>query len=133
MRSSDVVKRWIQGISAHDLDQVAGCFAVGYEDEAPARRGEFVRGRDQVRQNFERFFTSMPDVHSELRGTIDQGDTVWMEWSMEGTRPDGTRMEFVGVNIFEVKNDSFVSGRIYTELIRDAGGLDAQIERMASG
>ncbi|WP_426997448.1 hypothetical protein [Pseudarthrobacter sp. N5] len=56
-----------------------------------------------------------------------------MEWRMEGRRRDGSRMEFVGVNIFEVENGQFRSGRIYTELVRDAGGIDAQIDRMAAG
>ncbi|MGH3452499.1 MAG: nuclear transport factor 2 family protein [Haloechinothrix sp.] len=110
--------------------EALACFAEDYEDEAPARRGELVRGRDQVRVNFERLLASMPDVHAELRGTVDQGDGVWMEWAMAGTRPDGTRMEFVGVNLFKVEDGLLKRGRIYTELVRDAGGLEAQVERM---
>lgn len=133
MRPSEVVRRWVAAINHHDLDAVVACFAEGYEDEAPARRGEVVRGRDQVRKNFERLFTSMPDIHAELRGAVDDGDMAWMEWAMGGTRPDGTRMEFVGVNVFEVHDDALVRGRIYTELVRDAGGLEAQVDRMASG
>ncbi len=133
MRPSEVVERWIRAINQRDLDEVVSCFAEGYEDEAPARRGEFVRGRDQVRQNFERLFASMPDIHADLRATVDQGDTVWMEWSMQGTRSDGTQMEFVGVNLFEVEHGALVRGRIYTELVRHAGGLDAQVGRMMSG
>ena len=39
-------------------------------------------------------------------------------------------MEFVGVNIFGVRDQHFVWGRIYTELVREAGGIEAQIERM---
>lgn len=39
-------------------------------------------------------------------------------------------MEFVGVNIFEVEDDQFQSGRIYTELVREAGGVEQQLERM---
>ncbi|MCA1708600.1 MAG: nuclear transport factor 2 family protein [Actinobacteria bacterium] len=131
MRPSDVARRWIEAINKHDLDEVATCFAPGYEDEAPARTGEFVRGRDHVRRNFERFFTSMSDIHAELRSAVDQEDTVWMEWSMEGTRLDGTHMKFVGVNVFEVRDGAFVKGRIYTELVREAGGVEAQVRRMA--
>lgn len=52
---------------------------------------------------------------------------------MEGTRYDGSRLEFVGVNIFEVKDARFRSGRIYTELVRDTDGIHAQIDRMAAG
>jgi hypothetical protein len=52
---------------------------------------------------------------------------------MWGTRSNGTPFEFAGVNIFEVRHDRFIRGRIYTELVRDAGGIEAQIERMRRG
>lgn len=130
MRPRDVVVHWIEAINNHDVERVAACFAVDYEDEAPARRGEFVRGRDQVRANFERLFADMPDIHAELRASVDQGEGVWVEWAMAGNRPDGTRMEFVGVNRFWVTDGLLKRGRIYTELVRDAGGLEAQVARM---
>lgn len=133
VKPSEVVRGWIAAINDHDLDHVVACFAEGYEDEAPARRGESVRGREQVRMNFERLFINMPDIHAELRGVVDEGDQVWMEWAMRGTRGDGSRMEFVGVNLFEVQDDALVRGRIYTELVRDAGGLGEQVDRMVSG
>lgn len=56
-----------------------------------------------------------------------------MEWRMFGTRRDGTPMEFVGVNIFGVQDQQFVWGRIYTELVRDDGGIETQIQRMTKG
>ena len=53
---------------------------------------------------------------------------------MSGTRSDGTPMEFVGVNIFEVQGGSFTEGRIYTELVRDGGGgIASQVDRMTHG
>lgn len=60
MRPSHVVERWIRAINTHDFEEVVVCFASDYEDEAPARRGELVRGRAQVRENFERLFAGMP-------------------------------------------------------------------------
>jgi hypothetical protein len=61
---------------------------------------------------------------------VEDGETVWLEWRMQGTRPDGSSMTFVGVNIFDIADDMLARGRIYTELVRDAGGVDAQVERM---
>ncbi len=49
---------------------------------------------------------------------------------MHGPRRDGTRFQFAGVNIFGVRDDQVLWGRIYTALVRDTGGIDAQIERM---
>ena len=128
-----VAERWVQALTAHDLDAVVACFAPEYQDEAPARRGEVVRGNQKVRENVATLFRNIPDLRAELLRCVTDRDTVWIEWRMHGTRRDGTPMEFVGVNIFGVRDDQFVWGRIYTELVRDAGGIDAQIERMTAG
>jgi len=128
-----VIERWIAAINEHDPEAVAECFDPDYHDEAPARRGEFVRGQEQVRQNFGALFGAVPDLRAELLGLVVDGDTVWMEWRMGGRRTDGTRMEFAGVNIFGVRDGRLAWGRIYSELVRDAGGIDAQTGRMAGG
>lgn len=128
-----VVERWIQALSDHDLEAAVSCFAKAYRDRAPARRGEEVLGRDQVRANFTALFESIPDLRAEVLGLVADGSTVWMEWRMSGTRTDGTSMEFVGVNIFEVEGESFTEGRIYTELVRDSGGIDSQVDQMTHG
>lgn len=125
-----VPQRWIQALTDHDLEAAVGCFASDYRDRAPARPGEEVIGQAQVRANFTALFDNMPDLRADLLGQVADGTRVWMEWQMVGTRVDGTRMEFVGVNIFEVEGGRFSRGRIYTELVRDTGGLDAQVDRM---
>lgn len=129
----DVAARWIRAMTEHNLDGATACFHPNYRDEAPARRGEIVNGRDQVRRNFERLFRDVPNLRAELLATAGSGDTVWMEWRMSGSRRDGSQLEFAGVNIFELEGDQFVRGRIYTELVRDAGGVDAQLDRMTRG
>lgn len=128
-----VAQRWVTSLSAHDLEAAVDCFDAAYVDEAPARRGESVQGQDSVRRNFSMLLSDLPDLTANISRTVADGDDVWMEWSMRGTRRDGTLLEFVGVNIFQVKDGRFRSGRIYTEIVRDAGGIDAQINRMAKG
>lgn len=132
-RPSEVAHSFVAAISRHDPDAAARCFAEDYEDEAPARRGEEVRGRDEARANFVRLFASIPDIRATIIRQAERKNEVWMEWRLAGTRDDGTLMEFVGVNIFGVEDDTFRWGRIYTELARDAGGIEAQLERMTGG
>ncbi|MBA2632516.1 MAG: nuclear transport factor 2 family protein [Chloroflexi bacterium] len=132
-RPSEVANSFVAAISRHDPDAVAFCFAEDYEDEAPARRGEVVRGRDEVRDNFARFFVSVPDLSATVIRLAERENEVWIEWRLSGTRDDGTLMEFVGVNIFGVEDETFRWGRIYTELARDAGGIEAQLRRMTGG
>jgi limonene-1,2-epoxide hydrolase len=129
-RPGEVAESFVAAISRHDPDAVARCFAEDYEDEAPARRGEVVRGRDEVHANFVRMFASMPDVKAAIVRLAERENEVWMEWRLSGTRDDGTSMDFVGVNIFGVGDGTFHWGRIYTELARSAGGIEAQLARM---
>ncbi|MDI3195605.1 nuclear transport factor 2 family protein [Pseudarthrobacter sp. AL07] len=128
-----VAQRWVRALSLHDLEAAADCFDSDYTDEAPARRGESVQGQDAVRQNFEKLLRDLPDLTAKIVRTVSDGDEVWMEWGLQGTRGDGTVMEFVGVNIFQVSAGRFRAGRIYTEVVRDAGGIEAQIDRMTKG
>jgi ketosteroid isomerase-like protein len=125
-----VAERWVQALTAHDLEAAVACFAPDYHDEAPARRGEFIQGNERVRENLAALFRDIPDLRADLLRSVEDGDTVWIEWRMCGTRRDGTAFEFAGVNLFGVRDEQFVWGRIYTELVRDAGGIDAQIEHM---
>lgn len=128
-----VAERWVRALTAHDLEAAVACFAPDYHDEAPARRGEFIQGNEKVRENVAALFRDIPDLRADLLRSVADGDTVWMEWRMHGTRPDVTRMEFVGVNLFGVRDEQFVWARIYTELVREVGGIDAQIARMTKG
>ncbi len=132
-RPGDVAESFVAAISRHDPDAVAACFAEDYEDEAPVRRGEVVRGRDEARANSVRLFASIPDVSATIIRLAERENEVWIEWRISGTRDDGTVMEFVGVNIFGVEDETFRWCRIYTELARDAGGIEAQLERMTRG
>ena len=128
-----VAERWARALTAHDLEAAVACFAPDYHDEAPARRGEVVQGREKVRENVAALFRQIPDLRVDLLRSVADGDTVWMEWRLHETRADGSPMEFVGVNLFGVQDEQFAWGRIYTELVRDAGGIDAQIARMTKG
>ncbi|MEO7230299.1 MAG: nuclear transport factor 2 family protein [Candidatus Limnocylindrales bacterium] len=128
----DLAARWIGAINAHDLEGVVECFDPDYLDHAPARRGESVRGQGEIRANFRKFFDDIKNVRAELRAVVGGADEIWIEWRMFGNRPDGTPMEFTGVNIFGLRDGSFATGRIYTELVRDAGGIEGQIDRMTN-
>ncbi len=129
----DVVQRFVTAINRHAPDEVAACFRADYRDEAPARRGEFVRGRDTVRSNFGRLFREVPNIKADLLDAVAGGNTVWLEWRLHGTRSDGSLFEMAGVNIFGLVGGQFATGRIYSELVREAGGIEAQLERMMRG
>lgn len=68
-----------------------------------------VRGRDEARANFVRLFASIPDVSATIIRLAERENDVWIEWRISGTRDDGTVMEFVGVNIFGVEDETIVT------------------------
>ena len=55
-----------------------------------------------------------------LRGCCD-GDVVWSEWEMAGTRRDGTAHQMAGVVVFGVRDGTFAWARFYLEPVRPGG------------
>src|SRR3954468_6406179 len=106
-----VVERLIDAVNDHDIERLTGCFADDYANETPAHPSRGFRGRDQVRRNWQQIFAFVPDVHTEVVRRVVDGDTVWSEWEMTGTRRDGTPHRMRGVIIFGARDDAIVSAR----------------------
>ena len=124
----DFVERLRSAVDAHDIERVADCFAVDYVNETPVHPGRGFVGREQVRTNWERIFAGVPDVRATVSRVACDGDVVWSEWEMTGTRPDGSPHLMRGVNIFGVKDTRAAWARFYLEPV-DAGegGVNAAI------
>jgi len=120
-----MVDRLVRATNDHDIDALVACFAEDYENETPAHPARSFRGREQVRRNWEQIFGFVPDVRAEvLRRAID-GDTVWTEWQMTGTRRDGTAHHMRGVVVFGVGGGVARWARFYLEPVDEgAGGVD---------
>ena len=106
-----------------DLEAIVGCFAPDYRNETPAHPAQGFTGREQVRRNWEQIFALMPDITATVLRSACDGDMVWSEWQMAGTRPDGTAMQMAGVVIFGVRGGQFAWARFYLEPVQ-AGGPD---------
>jgi hypothetical protein len=65
----------------------------------------------------------MPDITATVLRSACDGDVVWSEWQMTGTRPDGIAMQMAGVVIFGVRGEQFAWARFYLEPVQ-AGGPD---------
>jgi ketosteroid isomerase-like protein len=110
--------------NARDLDALVACFAPDYRNETPAHPARGFTGRGQVRRNWEQIFTFMPDITATVLRSCGQGDMVWSEWEMTGTRADGVPQQLAGVIIFGVRDGQFTWARFYLEPVQ-AGGPDA--------
>lgn len=116
-----VVERLVRVTNAHDLDALVDCFSHDYRNDTPAHPGRSFIGREQVRQNWSQIFAAVPDVAIQLLGSVADGDTVWSEMTMRGTRRDGLPHLLCGVIVFRVTGERITHARFYLEPVDDSG------------
>jgi hypothetical protein len=118
------VDRLLRATNGHDVEGIVACFAEGYSLESPLHPARSFRGKEQVRRNWTQILSAIADLSARLVGSARDGDTVWTEWEMVGTRRDGGGHCLRGVFIFVVEGDLIVRGRMFLEPV-DTSTLDA--------
>jgi hypothetical protein len=125
-----MVRRLVAATNAHDLDALVDCFADDYDNQTPAHPARGFRGSEQVRRNWTQLFAAIPDLNVRIVDTAVNGQAVWSEWEMTGTRPDGVAHLMRGVIIFRVVHGRAWAARFYLEPVDDVSGdVDAAIAR----
>jgi ketosteroid isomerase-like protein len=125
------VERLVAAVNAHDLEAMVGCFAEDYVNVTPAHPQRGFGGSQQVRRNWSQLFAGVPDLQAEVLGTAVDGDRVWAEWDISGTRGDGAPFAMRGVVIFGVSGGVIASARFYLEPVEQASGdVDAHTARV---
>jgi ketosteroid isomerase-like protein len=117
-----VVQQLLAAINAHDLEAMVACFADDYVNEWPAHPQRGFQGRAQVRQNWSQIFAGVPNLHARLPQMAVDGDTVWTEWDISGTRGDGAAFLMRGVSIFGVADGRLAWVRFYLEPVEETSG-----------
>jgi ketosteroid isomerase-like protein len=129
-----LLDRLAAAVNSHDLDTLAGCFAAGYRNETPAHPARGFTGRGQVRRNWEQIFTYVPDITARVLRSYADGEVVWSEWQMTGTRFDGSAHQMAGVIVFGVRGGQFSWARFYLEPVDDGGpGVNEAVRRHIRG
>jgi|SRR5436853_6493685 len=113
--------RLLRATNDHDLEALVDCFAPDYRNETPAHPSRGFDGREQVRKNWEQIFTNVGDIHAVVLRRAADGDNIWSEWEMSGTRRDGSPHLMRGVVIFGVRDDRATWARFYLEPVVDDG------------
>lgn len=131
-RPDAVVDRLLTAINAHDLEAIVACFARDFVNETAAHPQRGFRGNQQVHRNWSQIFAGVPDLRARAPRMVVDGDTVWTEWEMSGTRRDGVGFLMRGVSIFGVTEGRLAWVRFYLEPVEEASGdVDAQVRRVA--
>ncbi len=125
-----VLDRLQAAMNNHDLQAMAGCFALDFNNETPAHPARSFRGRDQVRKNWAQIFATVPNLEVELVASAITRETLWTEWEMRGTRLDGVAHLMRGVAIFSVGDDAFSTVRFYLEPVEQGGvAVDGAVQK----
>jgi hypothetical protein len=95
-----LLRQLLGAINAHDPDALAACFAADYVNETPVHPTQGFTGREQVRRNWARILSSVPDLVAVLiRWAVGPEGAQWAEWDWRGTRPDGVAVHLRGVTV----------------------------------
>src|SRR3954465_5069340 len=132
MDVADVLRRLERATDGHDLDGLVECFAPDLRNEPPVHPARSFRGREQVRANWRQIFAGIPDLRARVVASVVDGDSVWSEWEMSGTRRDGAAQLMRGVVIFRIADGRAVSARFYLEPVDDsATDVTAAVQSIA--
>jgi ketosteroid isomerase-like protein len=126
-----LLDRLVRAVNDHDLEALVACFDEDYVNVNPAHPQRGFRGNEQVRRNWTQFFAEVPDIHARvLRSAVD-GNSLWTEWEMSGTRSDGAAHEMRGVFIFGYADGRATWARMFLEPVEETSGdNDAAVRRL---
>lgn len=110
--------------NSRSVKEVVDCFADDYVNQTPAHPSRGFIGKDQVRRNWAQIFAGVPDHTAALIASAQDGDTVWTEWEMRGTRADGAPHLMCGPIVFTVRDGVASAARFYLEPVDDPHGGD---------
>jgi ketosteroid isomerase-like protein len=113
-----VVYRLRDAVNAHDLDALVDCFAPGFRSELPTFPDASFVGNENVRRNWGRIFSAVPDIMAEVVRSMSDANTVWVEWQQQGTQRDGRPHLARGIIIFTIVGGRIASNRFYVQPVR---------------
>jgi hypothetical protein len=127
---SATVARLVRATNSHQVEQVVACFAPDYRLESPLHPARSFAGLEQVRRNWTQIFAGVPDIAARVVAQAVDGQTIWTEWEMSGTRRDGHPHLMRGVFVFGVADGLIRSGRMFLEPVDESGAnMDAAVQR----
>lgn len=93
--------------NAHDAAKVVSLMTEDCVFEAAAGTEMFGarhKGRDAVRAAFENVWKGLPDVQWVVSNHFHVGDRAVSEWVFRATRPDGSKIEVQGCDLFTLRD-----------------------------
>jgi taurine dehydrogenase small subunit len=103
----DLLVAHIAAWSRHDLDAIMDMMTPACVYESSGGEDPWGRrytGQAQVRAAYADLLELLPDIRFQNARHAASGDRGVSEWTMVATRPDGTRIEARGCDLFEFRD-----------------------------
>ena len=122
----DRLRLFFDAWNDHDVETIVSFFtpegayfaSIGPDDEGTA-----FWGSGEVRRGVAAFLGNYGDVHYSDPRMGMEGDRGFASWTFHGTRPDGERITYRGVDLFEFQGDLIALKDAYRkERARPIGG-----------
>ncbi len=106
--SEQLVRRFIDGLHTlertSDPEALVGTYAEESETSNVASERTFT-GKDGARDFWTRYRGSFGEMESKFRNVIVGGDRAALEWTTEGTGPNGDPFRYDGVSVLEMAGE----------------------------
>ena len=106
-----ILDSFVNAFNAHDADKILSYMTEDCIFEAsagPDADGEKFVGKEAVKKAFENIFKNYPDAKWIKPQHFISGNRAVSEWTFTGTKPDGSKVEVTGCDLFTFRN-----GKIY--------------------
>jgi ketosteroid isomerase-like protein len=103
----DFLQSFADAFNAHDVKAIMSHMTDDCVFEAsagPDADGEKFTGQEQVKKAFENVFAMFPNAHWGSPKHFVLESRGFSEWIFTGTKPDGTKVEVTGCDLFTFKN-----------------------------
>jgi uncharacterized protein (TIGR02246 family) len=110
---AEIIERYNKAWNDQDLDAIAAAHApdVVFQNHTA---GERVEGADAVREHIAGIFSRWPDMRFSGRSLYVGDGFVACEWTASATKPDGTRIEWDGVDLFPFRGGLIARKDVYS-------------------
>jgi ketosteroid isomerase-like protein len=102
-----VVKRCCDAFNRHDVEAILADFADGAVwllSAGPTPEGRRLEGKAAIRAVLESRFRDIPDMSWAVIHHFVEGDLVCSEWRVTGTPKAGGRIDWLGIDVWELKD-----------------------------
>ena len=102
-----ILDGFANAFNAHDVDLILSYMTddcVFKASAGPDVDGEKFSGKEDVKKAFEDVFRTFPDAHWGNVQHFISGERAVSEWTFTGTKPDGSKVEVLGCDLFTFRD-----------------------------